>query len=99
MYTYFKHHWSVCWCIGHKTMQGSQRRLYICNFEVESLEFIALGGRHTDITAHTVTMTPRVLAADAGLSRWTVIDGGMYHPPSHCLWHTALMECAVAQAK
>lgn len=43
--------------------------------------------------------TPLGLAEDAGLSRWTVIDGGMYHPASYCLWHTALMKCASAQAK
>lgn len=63
--------------------------------------FIALGRQHTNLTTHTqthnmVTTTPLDLA-DASLTRWTVIDGGMYHPPSHCLWHTTLMKYAGAQ--
>lgn len=81
---------------------GDRQLVIIYSVRTFFFNFIALGRQHTNLTTHTqthntVTTTPLVLAADASLTRWTVIDGGMYHPPSHCLRHTTLMKYAGAQ--
>lgn len=78
---------------------GFQLWLYFRNFEKVSLQNLLLQvEQRSEITAHPVTETPLLLAADAGLSSWTVIDGGMYHPASHHPWHSALMKYAVTHA-